>query len=682
MNEPECYCQICGAANAANVERCFACAQLLRGEAERLLQQRYRLLEQIGSGGFGAVYKVADTRMHGTIRALKQVNLRGLTPEQAIEATDAFHREVQILSLLRHPHVPRLYDHFYDAEHWYLVLEYIQGETLEHYLERKRPLQAFAPFLPLPEILDIALQVCEVLEYLHARQPAIVYRDLKPSNIMLTRDGHLYLIDFGIARRYRPGQEKDTIPFGSPGYAAPEQYGKVQTTPASDIYSLGALLHFLLSGDDPAEHPFQFTPLRLEQMQRLASLVMQMVELEVQRRPQQIADVRAQLLYCSDHALFALPSQRRALLSGSFSSPIGSGKQVQQLVYPSALAASTQAKIKVLCRRLIIRGVLAGTAVALLASSLGSSWFQLPIIPQQNDAGKTLYLNMALAPGGSYLAYSTDMGEVILKDFRSEWEHVLFAERYFLLSALNWSADGRSLASANTGGYVSIWEAATGRQLAYYQARVDGRSEEMRTLLAWAPENTMLAAAHLLDKSLKLCVWNIKRQEVTVLLEGTEASELVALDWSPDSSQLALGYRNGLVRLLDVASKTIVASWHTINDPASQSVLRAIRWSPEGRYLAVMGPEQALALWNVHTGVRSLGIMPGVIDGSLLLWSANGRYLAAVFLPDYLLLWDTASGLTFQTRRVPGLQAIALGKGTDELLLMYKTLQLERWKYV
>jgi serine/threonine protein kinase len=127
-----------------------------------------------------------------------------------------------------------------------------------------------------------------VLDYLHTREPSIIFRDLKPANVMRTSAGHLYLIDFGIARHFKPGQPRDTVPLGSPGYAAPEQYGRAQTTPRADIYSLGALLHQLLTGNNPAQNPFRFelSPLQGQSIpHRLQSLVMQMVEMDVNNRP-------------------------------------------------------------------------------------------------------------------------------------------------------------------------------------------------------------------------------------------------------------------------------------------------------------------------------------------------------------------------------------------------------------
>src|SRR5258708_20220721 len=132
-------------------------------------------------------------------------------------------------------------------------MEFNEGETREEHLRKLKDRK-----LPVEKVLDIGVQLGNVLEYLHMRQPAIIFRDLKPTNVMLTVYGHVYLIDFGIALHFKPGQAKDTTALGSTGYAAPEQYGKAQTTPRADIYALGATLHQLLTGEDPADTPFQF----------------------------------------------------------------------------------------------------------------------------------------------------------------------------------------------------------------------------------------------------------------------------------------------------------------------------------------------------------------------------------------------------------------------------------------
>nr|HET6901362.1 ABC transporter substrate-binding protein [Ktedonobacteraceae bacterium] len=309
MDSPAFFCATCGAANPAEIGTCFACGQNLavvtapgfvdtHSHAGSLfpgvmLKARYQILQQVGSGGFGAVYKAKDTGAHGKLVAIKEINLQGLTPQEVIEATDTFNREIAVLSGLNHKALPNLSDHFTDPEHWYLVMDFIDGETLEEFVQQTR-----SGTLPLEDVLDIGIQLCTVLEYLHSRQPPVIFRDLKPANIMRTLSGHLYLIDFGIARYLKPGQARDTIALGSPGFAAPEQYGKAQTTQQSDIYSLGVTLHTLLTGNDPADNPFLLPALHSMNASlptELVALLEQMLALNVDQRPQSVTVVKQQL---------------------------------------------------------------------------------------------------------------------------------------------------------------------------------------------------------------------------------------------------------------------------------------------------------------------------------------------------------------------------------------------------
>jgi serine/threonine protein kinase len=252
-------------------------------------RRRYHLTRRLGQGGFATVYEARESGKRHRV-ALKMIHLDGLTPQQIIEATDGFHREIALLSHLHHAHLPQISHHFQDAHHWYLVMDLVEGATLEDYLRDPEDASDKTRILPLEEVVDIAKQLCDVLGYLHTRRPAIIFRDLKPGNIMRGKDGVLCLIDFGIARRFKPGQRHDTIPLGSPGYAAPEQYGKAQTTARSDIYSLGVLLYQLLSGNDPSVSPFQFAPLPPE-CGAFGELVMQMLELDPQKRPGSITTI-------------------------------------------------------------------------------------------------------------------------------------------------------------------------------------------------------------------------------------------------------------------------------------------------------------------------------------------------------------------------------------------------------
>jgi serine/threonine protein kinase len=160
--------------------------------------------------------------------------------------TDRFLREALLLARLRHPAIPTLYDYFLEDGYWYLVMEYVPGPTLASYIRQNAP-------LPPLEALNYAMQLCDVLDYLQQQTPPVVFRDLKPSNVILSPEGRLALVDFGIARYFKEGQINDTTDFGSPGYASPEQYeGSGQTDGRSDVYSLGVILHEMLSGKRPA----------------------------------------------------------------------------------------------------------------------------------------------------------------------------------------------------------------------------------------------------------------------------------------------------------------------------------------------------------------------------------------------------------------------------------------------
>ena len=308
------YCTVCGAANQAEDAFCFACGGPLRSTApspqypvsasalststgllpsNHLLKQRYRVMSQLGKGGFGAVYQAEDNQFGNRLLAVKEMSQSGLSPQEIIEATDAFKREAHLLASLKHPNLPSIYDYFNEAKRWYLVMDFIEGETLEEHLNKEKEGR-----LPWEEALQIGIQLCTVLGYLHRRQPPIIFRDLKPANVMLTPEGHLYLIDFGIARHFKPGQMRDTMAFGSPGYAAPEQYGKTQTTSRADIYSLGATLYHLLTGDNPSDAPFQFAPLQLygqSAPRGIKILIMQMVEMDESKRPESVDTIKQKL---------------------------------------------------------------------------------------------------------------------------------------------------------------------------------------------------------------------------------------------------------------------------------------------------------------------------------------------------------------------------------------------------
>lgn len=217
------------------------------------LQDRYKILGVVGIGGMGAVYKAQDLRFPGVTRlcAVKEMINTATDPTVREMIVRNFEREAGILATLSHPAIPRVYDYFTEGRRSYLVLEFIDGKDLEEHLAE------IEGFIPEATIIDWAVQICDVLTYLHNHQPKpIIFRDLKPSNIMLDRHGRIRLVDFGIAKLFQSG-EKGTM-IGTEGYSPPEQYRGI-AEPRGDIYALGATLHHLLSKQDPRlEPPFSF----------------------------------------------------------------------------------------------------------------------------------------------------------------------------------------------------------------------------------------------------------------------------------------------------------------------------------------------------------------------------------------------------------------------------------------
>jgi outer membrane protein assembly factor BamB len=218
-----------------------------------LLQERYEILKILGVGGMGAVYQARDLRFSQTTRlcAVKEIVSIIPDPEARKNSLANFEREANVLAELSHPAIPKVYDFFSEEPRNYLILEFIEGRDLETVL------QTTPSFLDEGEVLGWSIQICDVLAYLHSWEPdPIMFRDVKPSNIMLRNDGRIILIDFGIARVFQAGTKGTMV--GTQGYSPPEQY-KGMAEPRGDLYALGATIHHLLTKKDPRlEAPFTF----------------------------------------------------------------------------------------------------------------------------------------------------------------------------------------------------------------------------------------------------------------------------------------------------------------------------------------------------------------------------------------------------------------------------------------
>lgn len=264
------HCPSCGRAVPPDAQFCPACGAILdlyqrphptgRLAAKHLLHGRYAIVRKLAQGGQSAVYLAADMREDGAERAIKEMSEADLSPRDREKTINNFLREAEILFNLQHPALAKVHKFFVEDRKHYLVMEYVAGQNLEDVM-----MQAGRP-LEWERVVEWGIALCDVFTYLHEQRPPIIYRDLKPPNVMLTPEGHIKLVDFGIARQLYPTSTQDTAQLGTDGYAPPEQYD-AHSEPRSDLYALGATMYHLLTGRVPESAPARLggralTPIR------------------------------------------------------------------------------------------------------------------------------------------------------------------------------------------------------------------------------------------------------------------------------------------------------------------------------------------------------------------------------------------------------------------------------------
>ena len=645
MTAPATFCDECGASNPLQATQCFACNATLHLPTpsplfpnqvtptnaaissnriagplapSSLLHSRYSIVRQIGTGGFGAVYQAKDTLFSHRLLAIKEMSQDGLTPRDLAEATAAFEREALLLAKLTHPNLPRIHDHFSEHGRSYVVMDFIAGETLEDYLDkvvRRSSVEA---------ALEIGIQLATVLDYLHTRQPPIIFRDLKPANIMRTADNDVYLIDFGIARHFKPGKAKDTIPLGSKGYAAPEQYGKAQSTPQSDIYGLGATLHQLLTGDDPSLSPFRFAPVQIGNSPiaaQLKALLTRMLEMEMSKRPVSMAVVKREL-----ERLLALQTAQQL-------------SQSQQYI---------RTRIK---RRNFVTGCLSVVAAFSVSSAITAYVFDRPNLSLFTGTHPLIGNTPVLSPSTPTLSPT---GATIL-----DKPLYMYLGHHGSVTAVAWSFNGKLIASAGTlDSSVQVWDASTGNLILIPTSTVDPTEQRVPTrkqvpalfatndqrvdTLAWSPNSTRLASALRNDT---VNIWNIATWDES-LFPFSQPGDANALAWSPDGNRIAAVSGNTSVEVRSAAAGDLFLTYsgHT------QAVL-SLAWSPDSKLIASSSADGIVQVWNATTGNTQVTYRGHIAAVNAIAWSPDSRLIASGGADGTVQVWDVATGRTLLTYR-------------------------------
>ncbi|HEY7122686.1 MAG TPA: protein kinase [Ktedonobacterales bacterium] len=658
-SSPPIYCPLCGAVNLPDATSCVSCGHPLASTPSQqllvpsaLLRQRYRILGQAGAGGFSTVYRAEDTQVHHRVVAVKEISQRRETPEDAQKTSEAFQQEAVLLAGLSHANLPRIHDYFQEGGRWYLVMEFLAGETLEERLRRSP-----GGRLPVPDALEVGVQLATVLEYLHTRQPPIIFRDLKPANVMLTAPLRAYLIDFGIARLFKPGQSKDTLVIGTIGYLAPEGYGKGQTTPRSDIYSLGVTLHQMLSGADPAEKPFHVAPLHSPVPPALAALVAEMVEMEEGRRPATMTLVRQRL---------------QRMLEGRAANPtdvlprgiaaLSPTQPPDQSIHPYPLTALGPQLVQVppmpppiqprtggVSRRAVAVGLGLGALVVGVGVVGILRQRTTPIVdapPNPTTSGtesgfqvaptSTIQSPTTPAPGLTPTPTPDTQGTVAYPPYRAHVGPV-----HFVL----WSpTNGQEIVSTSVDGTLQVWNPQTLKtrmdRLVYCQS------------LGWSA-NGQFFACGLMDNSVLL--WNAVTDTIGLdypspqgslaklagLFSGKGSAArgmsprnkkaafggggVQALSWSPDNSEIVSAGNSGTIQVWDASSLKTRLSFG-----GQTTGVFALAWSPDGSHILSGGAAPySLALWDASSGKGVAGYGGHSAPVNSLAWSPNGKLFAS-----------------------------------------------------
>lgn len=646
---------------------------------DTLLQGRYRIVRQIGQGGMGSVYEAVDTRLHSKV-AIKQL----LGGNEQIRK--AFESEAQLLAHLQHEALPRVTDYFSEDNHLFLVMEYIEGDDLATMLERRH-----SPF-PVERVLFWADKLLDTLNYLHAQNPPIIHRDIKPQNIKLTPSGRLYLLDFGLAR-----SAKGTLVGGYTLHYAPfEQIQGRSTDARGDIYSLGATLHHLLTNITPQGTTTRASALMSQlpdpqlaahdlnpQVPKAVSDVLETaMDMDPDRRYQHAVLMRAALRNALQEETPApVIPKKTVLLNGDSSQAISPAQSTPARKSSSPAAIIAVLLLLLLCGSAggaawafglfggngIFPNPLAGIpATATLATNQPTSSVaqtepagvptepaatstRVPPTPTELPAAvdtiiwrvpTTTVTSVAFSYDGRLLA-STDETTVKLWDAGSRTLVRSLQGHASTVWGIAFAPSGALLASASDDNMVKLWDAGTGQLL----RTLEGHTQQVYSVV-FSPDGTILASSSS-DASVR--VWNVDDGSQLQLLGHPD--QVYSAAFSPDGTLLASVSRDKKVRLWNVSDGTLLRTLegHT-------RAVHTVAFAPDGQSFASGAEDGTIRLWHVPDG-EGLGILqsstsPGFANMvNSLDFSPNGKLLLSGLNDNTIQLWDVAEKRLLHTLR-------------------------------
>ena len=652
------YCQACGAINPAQATHCFACGQPLSPVtggtgattnpltglllSDVIIHQRYRILEVLSAGEVSTVYKAQDIQFGNRVVALKEIGQNQQSTQEAQDAAElieAGKREMLLLASLIHPNLPRIYEYFVENQRWYFVMDFLEGETLETYLGKRKNRA-----LPVKEVLDSGIQLATVLDYLHLSQSPLGLKDLKMSSIWRTPDGKLYLLDTGMV----------------PPAAAMSQ--------SRSVYSLGRILRRLQAGKMSLRSLLHIALPKLRKRSRRAQslplkrLIRQMIHKDVHKRPFMSLVMIRQELQQQELQLLATeqtptPSLKKRLFSRR--SLLKVGGLAGLAAASGTLAWLVESQVLNIVPHPVYSPNMGGTICTYNTGSgvLGVAWspngMRLAMgnangHVQAWDANTGLHVidfqaphlwrrieDVIWLPDGNAIAAGGDDSIVWVWNAATGQLQRTYAGHTNWVITLASSPDGKYIASGSFDTTVQVWGVASGQQAVIYRGHTDKICS-----VAWSPDSRYIASASY-DATVQ--VWEAATGRPVYTYSG-HAVPVYTVAWSPDGKHIASGDAGGTVLVWPVA--LFESDGQQQPNPVAynqqggyqKNPVEAVTWSPDSRYVASISHD--VQIWNSFTGEQIFMYTHHTFAVQSVAWSPNGRYIASGGIEGTVQVWN------------------------------------------